>query len=88
MRLRARVIWSSGAGGAGSASMGLALTQPEPTLKRAYAEFVEIYEELELAEGIHRRLGCPVLDITELSIEETAARIVRLVTQRRAHVAS
>jgi regulator of PEP synthase PpsR (kinase-PPPase family) len=52
--------------------------------RRAYAEIVEIYEELEQAERIHRRLGCPVIDITELSIEETAARIVRLVEQRRA----
>jgi [pyruvate, water dikinase]-phosphate phosphotransferase / [pyruvate, water dikinase] kinase len=51
--------------------------------KRAYAEVAEIYEELEQASAIHRRLGCPVLDITELSIEETAARIVRLVAQRR-----
>jgi regulator of PEP synthase PpsR (kinase-PPPase family) len=51
--------------------------------KRAYAEFVEIYEELEQAEAVHRRLGCPVLDITELSIEETASRIVRLVETRK-----
>jgi regulator of PEP synthase PpsR (kinase-PPPase family) len=50
----------------------------------AYAEIVEIYEELEQAEALHRRLGCPVIDITELSIEETAARIVRLVEQRHA----
>jgi regulator of PEP synthase PpsR (kinase-PPPase family) len=50
---------------------------------RAYAEIVEIYEELEQAEALHRRLGCPVIDITELSIEETSARIVRLVEQRR-----
>src|SRR5437588_11089120 len=51
---------------------------------RAYAEIVEIYEELELAESIHRRLGCPVIDITELSIEETAARVVKLIEQRQA----
>ncbi len=51
---------------------------------RAYAEIVEIYEELDQAEALHRRLGCPVIDITELSIEETAARIVKLVEQRRA----
>jgi regulator of PEP synthase PpsR (kinase-PPPase family) len=49
----------------------------------AYAEIVDIYEELEQAEALHRRLGCPVIDITELSIEETSARIVRLVEQRR-----
>src|SRR6266481_588705 len=38
VRLRVRVIWVSAAGG-GAAIMGLALTQPEPTLKRTYAEW-------------------------------------------------
>ena len=52
--------------------------------QRAYAELLEIYEELEQAEAVHRRLGCPVLEISELSIEETAARITRLVERRRA----
>jgi regulator of PEP synthase PpsR (kinase-PPPase family) len=51
--------------------------------RRAYADLVEIYEELEEATAVHRRLGCPVIDISELSIEETAHRIVRLVEQRR-----
>src|ERR671933_1441023 len=55
--------------------------------KRAYAEFVEIYEELDQAESVHRRLGCPVLDITELSIEETASRIIRLVELRKREAA-
>ena len=45
----------------------------------AYSELVEIYEELEHAAGIHRRLGCPVVDVSELSIEETAQRVLRLV---------
>jgi regulator of PEP synthase PpsR (kinase-PPPase family) len=49
-----------------------------------YAKLLEIYDELEQAESIHRRLGCPVIDTTELSIEETAARVIRLVEQRRA----
>src|SRR5918992_1014390 len=39
---------------------------------RQYAELVKIYEELALAEVVHRRPGCPVLDVSELSIEETA----------------
>ena len=52
--------------------------------QRAYAELLEIYEELEQAEAIHRRLGCPVIEISELSIEETAARVIRLVERRRA----
>jgi len=50
----------------------------------AYAELLDIYAELEEAEALHRRLGCPVIEISDLSIEETAARVIRLVEQRRA----
>jgi regulator of PEP synthase PpsR (kinase-PPPase family) len=55
---------------------------------KKYAQLVEIYEELEHAEAIHRRLGCPVIEITELSIEETAHRVIRLVEQRRLEAAT
>ncbi|MER3409742.1 MAG: kinase/pyrophosphorylase [Thermoleophilia bacterium] len=51
--------------------------------RRSYADIVEIYEELEQAAAVHRRLGCPVIDVTELSVEETAMRIIRLVEERR-----
>jgi regulator of PEP synthase PpsR (kinase-PPPase family) len=50
---------------------------------RQYAELLEIYAELDQATALHRRLGCPVIDVSELSIEETAHRAVRLVEQRR-----
>lgn len=50
---------------------------------RQYAELMEIYEELEEASKLHRRLGCPVIDISELSIEETAHRILRVVEERK-----
>ncbi len=50
---------------------------------RRYAELVAIYEELEHAESVHRRLGCPVLEVSNLAIEETAHRIIHLVEQRR-----
>jgi regulator of PEP synthase PpsR (kinase-PPPase family) len=50
---------------------------------RKYTELLAIYEELEAAEAIHRRLGCPVIEMTELSIEETAARVIQLVEERR-----
>ena len=53
---------------------------------RRYAELEGIYEELDYAKGIHRRLGCPVLEVTEASIEETAHRIIRLVQDRSAKV--
>ena len=50
---------------------------------RQYSELVKIYEELSQAEAVHRRLGCPVLDVSELSIEETAQRVIRTLEQRR-----
>ena len=53
-----------------------------PGRNRQYAELAEIYEELEQAAKLHRRLGCPVIDISELSIEETAHRILRVVEER------
>ena len=54
-----------------------------PGRNRKYAELAEIYEELEQAKKLHRRLRCPVIDISELSIEETAHRILRVVEERR-----
>ncbi|HWJ30825.1 MAG TPA: kinase/pyrophosphorylase, partial [Gaiellaceae bacterium] len=51
---------------------------------RSYASLVEIYDELDYAAQIHRRLGCPVLEVSELSIEEISHRIIRLVEQRAA----
>ncbi len=51
--------------------------------RKRYAELEVIYAELEEAAALHRRLGCPVIDVSELSVEETAARIIRLVERRR-----
>jgi regulator of PEP synthase PpsR (kinase-PPPase family) len=51
--------------------------------KRRYADLNDVYEELEEAEAVHRRLGCPVIEVSNLAIEETARRIIRLVEQRR-----
>jgi [pyruvate, water dikinase]-phosphate phosphotransferase / [pyruvate, water dikinase] kinase len=48
-----------------------------------YADLSEIYEELDLAEALQRRLGCPVIDVTGLAIEEAAARVAELVDERR-----
>jgi regulator of PEP synthase PpsR (kinase-PPPase family) len=50
---------------------------------RRYAELEAIYAELDEAAVLHRRLGCPVIDVSELSVEETAARIIRIVERRR-----
>ena len=51
---------------------------------RRYAALMEVYEELDVAAAVHRRLGCPVIDISEVSIEETAHRIIRIVETRKA----
>jgi regulator of PEP synthase PpsR (kinase-PPPase family) len=56
--------------------------------RRRYAELEVIYAELEEAAGLHRRLGCPVIDVSELSVEETAMRIIRIVEKRRQAAAS
>jgi regulator of PEP synthase PpsR (kinase-PPPase family) len=51
--------------------------------KRGYADLLQIFEELDEAAAIHRRLGSPVIDVTDLSVEETAHRIIRAVEHRR-----
>ena len=51
---------------------------------RKYASLVEIYDELEFAGQVHRRLGCPVIEVSDLSIEEIAHRIIRSVEDRAA----
>jgi regulator of PEP synthase PpsR (kinase-PPPase family) len=53
-----------------------------------YGELLAIYEELDEAAGLQRRLGCPVIDVSELSIEETAQRIIKLVERRKAEAAA
>jgi regulator of PEP synthase PpsR (kinase-PPPase family) len=55
---------------------------------KRYQELVEIYDELEEAETLHRKLGCPVIEISELSIEETAARIIAMVERQQASAAT
>ena len=50
---------------------------------RRYAELTEVYDELDEAAAVQRRLGCPVIDISELSIEETAQQILRTVESRK-----
>ena len=51
--------------------------------RRRDAELEGSYGELEEAASVHRRLRCPVIDVSELSVEETAMRIIRLVERRR-----
>jgi regulator of PEP synthase PpsR (kinase-PPPase family) len=51
--------------------------------RQRYAELADVYEELDHAGAIHRRLGCPVVDVSDISLEETAMRVIKLVADRR-----
>jgi regulator of PEP synthase PpsR (kinase-PPPase family) len=51
--------------------------------RKRYAELEAIYTELDEAAALHRRLRCPVIDVSDLSVEETAMRVIRLVERRK-----
>ncbi|TDY50651.1 hypothetical protein C7445_102211 [Alicyclobacillus sacchari] len=48
-----------------------------------YADRRRIEEELLYAETVVRDLGCPLIDVTDRAIEETAQRVLELVTVAR-----
>lgn len=46
---------------------------------RHYADLERIVLELEYAESVFKRLGCPVVDVTNKAVEETAVRVLELI---------
>lgn len=50
--------------------------------RRRYADLEAVFEELEAAARVHRRLRCPVIDVSDISVEETAIRVIKLVADR------
>src|SRR5256885_15254154 len=54
------------------------------TNSRRYAELTEISDELEEATAVQRRLGCPRIDISELSIRGAGQRLPRTVQRPKA----
>jgi regulator of PEP synthase PpsR (kinase-PPPase family) len=48
-----------------------------------YADLARIVEEIEEADALQRRLGCPVIDVTAVAVEESAGRVIELVESRR-----
>jgi len=54
--------------------------------KDGYADLAKIYDELDEIATIHRRFGCPVIDMTGLALEEAASRIIDMVDQRAQRV--
>ena len=53
-----------------------------------YVDREQISEEIHYSRKIYSDLGCPVIDVTRRSIEETAASILRLYQDREANLVS
>jgi regulator of PEP synthase PpsR (kinase-PPPase family) len=47
-----------------------------------YADLGKILEELDDGTQVFRRLGCPVIDVSNLAVEESALRVINLVEER------
>jgi hypothetical protein len=43
-----------------------------------YANLERIFAEQSYAEGIMRKIGCPVLDVTNKAMEETAGKLLEI----------
>ena len=50
----------------------------------SYANLERIFEEMEYAQEIMKRLGCPVIDVTNRAVEETASKIMEIYYRRLA----
>lgn len=52
-------------------------------LNAAYASLSRIQEELNYANGIMKKVGCPVIDVTNKSVEESASEVLNLIKNRK-----
>ena len=57
-------------------------TIPDVALGRRLHNLGDLPDE-PATRALHKRLSCPVIDVTGLAIEETAARVAELVDDRR-----
>lgn len=48
-----------------------------------YTELAKIFDELEEVRDIQRGLGCPIIETTDLALEESAGRVIEVVQKRR-----
>lgn len=51
-----------------------------------YASPERIFEEMEYALGIMKKLACPIIDVTNKAVEETASKILEIYYGRVNHV--
>jgi hypothetical protein len=50
--------------------------------RNEYADLAKILEELDDCMRVFRKLGCPVIDVSNLAVEESALRVINLVEER------
>jgi [pyruvate, water dikinase]-phosphate phosphotransferase / [pyruvate, water dikinase] kinase len=55
------------------------------TSQANYASFERILEELDYAEKIMKRVGCPVINVSNKAVEETASLILDILKKERSH---
>ncbi len=55
------------------------------TSQANYASFERILEELDYAEKIMKRVGCPVINVSNKAIEETASLILEILKKERSN---
>ncbi|WP_131103997.1 pyruvate, water dikinase regulatory protein [Ornithinimicrobium sufpigmenti] len=48
-----------------------------------YTDLVKIFDELDEIGGVQRSLGCPIIDTTDIALEEAAGRVIELVDRRK-----
>ena len=48
----------------------------------SYAELGHILSELDFAQTVMRKIGCPVIDVTGKAVEETAGKIMQIIQRR------
>lgn len=51
----------------------------------SYASLDRILTELEFSEGVMKKLGCPIFDVTNKAVEETAGKLLDLIRRRGAN---
>lgn len=55
------------------------------TSKADYANPNRIIQELEYAENLFKRLGCPVIDVSNKAVEETAGKVMEIYYKGERH---
>ena len=49
----------------------------------SYASVDRIIEELSYARSVMNKIGCPVIDVSNKAIEETANRIIEIIRSKK-----